>query len=230
MNRFVLVSLGVVMLVSILVQPLFAQRTRPPFRPPRTPGKTEPQKFPPLPNDERLLALHLEFVKKAEKLAQEYEHNKELDKALDVYQEILKLVPQYPPARSRYQELKKLEATANKATITIKANEAWQDTGITVLPGKPVTIRAAGTWTFNLSSEMGPAGLKIPSELKGFNLGSLIGMVHSPTVKTPKAFTVGAAHTFKADRKGRLMLRMFDIQPEDNKGTITVEVIGTFEK
>jgi hypothetical protein len=30
---------------------------------------------PPLPNDKRLLALHLEFVKKAEKLAAEYEHN-----------------------------------------------------------------------------------------------------------------------------------------------------------
>src|SRR5262245_49187131 len=58
----------------------------------------EAAKVRPLPSDERLLALHRDFVKRAETLAKEYEGDKDWGKARTVYEEILKLVPQYAPA------------------------------------------------------------------------------------------------------------------------------------
>jgi hypothetical protein len=234
MTRSIVSLLVAVLLAAVFYQSSFAQRGRPTVRFPHGSSRTQPKpespKYPPLPNDQRLLAIHLEFVKKAEALAQEYERDKEFGKAKDVYQEILKLVPQYPPARAKLGELTKHEATADRATFVVQANKTWQDTGVTVIPGKPITIRAAGTWTFNLSSELGPDGLKIPTNLKGYSLGALVGIVSSPTVKEPRPFTVGSEHSFTADRKGKLMLRMYDIRPEDNKGSMNVEIVGTFEK
>ena len=66
----------------------------------------------PLPNDPELLALHRDFVKSAEKLAVKYEKEKEWSKAKDCYEEILKLVPAYPPARAKVGDLLQMEATA----------------------------------------------------------------------------------------------------------------------
>src|SRR5262245_40468627 len=52
--------------------------------------KEEKPKVKPLPDDKKLLSLHLDFVKKAEKLANEYEGTKDWGKARAVYEEILK--------------------------------------------------------------------------------------------------------------------------------------------
>jgi hypothetical protein len=40
---------------------------------------------------------------------------------------------------------------------------------------------------------------------------------------------VGAEKSLDADKPGRLMLRMYDISPEDNEGALQVEIRGTFE-
>jgi len=67
--------------------------------------KEEKPKVKPLPDDKKLLSLHLDFVKKAEKLANEYEGTKDWGKARAVYEEILKLVPQYPNANAKLAEM-----------------------------------------------------------------------------------------------------------------------------
>src|SRR5262245_46725909 len=71
-------------------------------------GSKEPEPEP-LPDDKRLLQLHLDFVKSAEKLATEYERDKHFDKAKSVYKEILKLVPQHPPAKKKLAEMMEKE-------------------------------------------------------------------------------------------------------------------------
>src|SRR5690606_24506634 len=126
----------------------------------KRPEREEPQAR--LPDDKRLLSLHLDFVRKAEKLATEYENGKEWGKARDVYQEILKLVPQYPPAQAKLADMIRRESEARHIVFTVKANEGWQDTGIVLLPNKPVSIQASGTWTFNLKVETNAEGLAIP--------------------------------------------------------------------
>ena len=191
--------------------------------------KSKGKKPPPLPNDRRLLSLHLEFVKKAEKLATEYERKKELGKAKAVYGEILKLVPQYTAAKTKLALIRQREANAKVKQTRVLANKSWQDSGVSVIEGAPVTIRAAGTWTFNLKVELGPDGIKIPKELRKYNLGCLIGAIDRGDGK-PQPFVIGRETSFVAKTNGRLYLRMYDVLPEDNSGNLKVEIRGTFKE
>lgn len=204
-------------------------------------GRRDREEPPPqrLPDDKRLLSLHLEFVRKAEKLALEYETAKDWGKARDVYQEILKLVPQYPPAQAKLADMIRRESEAGHVVFHVKADEGWQDTGVTLLPGKPVSIQVSGTWKFVLNVETNGEGLAIPKELRDFNPGCLIGMlVDGREVTTPvkgkeeeekvKAFIVGSGKQLMPDRGGRLYLRMYDTVPSDNEGSLKVDIRGTF--
>ena len=192
----------------------------------------EAPKTRPLPDDERLLALHRDFVKKAETLAKEYEGDKDWGKARAVYEEILKLVPQYGPASTKLAEMLSREANAKVAAINVKANDGWQDTGIDLVAGKPVQIVASGNWTFHLEVETNAEGLTIPKELRDFPLGCLIGFVSYPGLdpKEAKPFVVGKGEPMLVEQSGRLFLRMYDTDPRDNTGALKVEVRGTFEQ
>lgn len=190
-------------------------------------AKEEPPR--PLPDDQRLLALHLDFVKKAEKLGNEYEGDKDWGKARQVYEEILKLVPQYAPAKSKLAEMLNKEASAQTHVVTINANEGWQDCGLTLIYGRPVTITVSGTWTFHLQAETNADGLAIPEELRDFNPGCLIGRIEGGDPKEVKPFVVGAGKQFQTPRSGRLSLRMYDTNPADNDGSLKVEIRGSFE-
>jgi len=193
-------------------------------------GDDKPPKPKPLPTDQRLLALHRDFVIKAEKLAADYERQKDPAKARACYEEILKLVPDYPKARQALAQLIEREATADRKVLDIHSNRDWQDTGVIVVEGKPVRIVTEGSWTFNMSHKLSPTGMTIPKELRDFNLGSLIGVINGGNPKEVKPFFVGERLEFIAERSGRLMLRMYDSDVSDNVGKISVEITGTFGK
>jgi hypothetical protein len=197
-------------------------------RPAETTAAQTKDKARPLPPDPRLLALHREFVQKAEKLAQEYEQKRDFDKAKACYEEILHLVPDYPAAKSALATLIEREFTAEKKVVDVHANRDWQDTGVVVVQGKPVRIKASGTWTLNMSYRLTPAGISIPEELRDFNLGSLIGVIAGGDPKAIKPFLIGEGTEFVAERTGRLLLRMYDNDVNDNVGKITVEISGSF--
>ena len=192
--------------------------------------KGKPPEPPPLPNDKRLLALHLEFVKKAEKLAAEYEHNKQSDKAAAVYGEILKLVPAYPKAQQMVAAYQAKENTADRATFDVKADADWQDTGVRLIAGKPFQIKASGSWTFNMSHVVAADGMEIPKELRGFKLGSLIGVVGAGDPKKAKPFAIGGDFKQVAEQSGPLLVRMHDSVPDDNVGKLKLEIVGRFDK
>ena len=184
----------------------------------------------PLPNDKRLIRLHQTFVREAEKLAVEYEKDQQWDRAKDVYGEIIKLVPQYGPARVKMAQLLQREAQANKAQFVVDATQGWQDTGINVIEGKPITIRSKGTWTFTLEMELSADGVTIPEELSEWNLGCLLGLIDTGNPKEIGPFVVGRQISFVPEQSGRLRLRMYDVDPSDNEGSLTVEFLGTFQQ
>lgn len=191
--------------------------------------KEERPKVKPLPADPRLMSLHSDFVKKAVKLATEYEGDKDWGKARAVYEEILKLVPQYPAANTKLAEMIQREAGAQKTLVTVKADTAWQDSGIELIEGKPITIQVSGTWVFHLEVETSADGLTIPKELRDFPLGCLVGMIPSDDPKLAKPFVLGSGKQFISDRSGKLFLRMYDTDPRDNRGSLKVEIHGTFK-
>jgi len=194
-------------------------------------GDSDAPKVRPLPDDERLMALHRDFVKKAETLAKEYEGDKDWGKARAVYEEILKLVPQYASASAKRAEMLGRESTAKVVLINIKANEGWQDTGIDLVPEKPVQIVATGSWTFLLEIETNAEGITIPKELRDFNPGCLVGFVSNTAIdpKEAQPFVVGPEKQMIPEQGGRLYLRMYDVDPSDNSGFLKVEIRGTFE-
>jgi hypothetical protein len=191
--------------------------------------KDDKPKVKPLPDDARLLSLHTDFVKKAEKLAKEYEGDKDWGKARAVYEEILKLVPQYASANAKLTEMIQREAGAQKTLVTVKADADWQDSGIELLEGKPIIIQVTGNWVFRLEVETTADGLAIPKDLQDFPLGCLIGMIPSDDPKKAKPFVLGSGKQFISDRNGKLYLRMYDTDPRDNRGSLKVEIHGTFK-
>ena len=226
MKRLATFSLLALLATLCATSDSWAQRPRPPAG-----GDQDQREDPPrLPDDPQLLALHKEFVDGAMKLALDYERKKDWDKAKTVYGEILKLVPRYPNAVKRLDALKQQEASADNATFTVRADQGWQDTGLTLDAGKPITIRASGNWTFTLTAELTPDGMQIPEDLRDYNLGCLMGLIDTGNRNDFEPFVVGSEHSFTAQKGGRLFLRMYDVDPKDNSGTLKVEFKGTFEQ
>lgn len=204
-------------------------------QPGRRPGANSRQENAPrLPEDPRLMALHKSFVTDATKLATEYERAQDWNKAKSVYQEILKLVPEYPPAKAKLEEMLSRLGTAKRVLIDVDAAKGWQNTGVIVLAGQPITIRAAGRWT--LVGEVGPAGVQLPKEVmevkevREARLGSLLAAVNTGNSKEDKPFVIGLEKSYTPDKPGQLYLMMHDIDHSDNQGSIKVEIMGTFEQ
>ncbi len=222
-------ALGCVWLVSSTAQAQRLGRTRQPGynRPPLTEAAPKPK---PLPTDKRLLALHVDFVKKAMALAEEYKRKKEVDKAIDCYEEIVKLVPSYTDAHQQLGVLRRNELSAQTTEFEVRADKGWQSTGITLIPGKPISIRATGAWTFSFTQKLGPDGIPIPEELRDYNLGCLVGMIDTGDPKDALPFVVGAQKSFVAEKTGKLYLRMYNSRLNDSTGSLKVQFLGRYKE
>jgi len=184
-----------------------------------------------LPDDKRLVEIHEKFVIDAEKLAADYERGGQIDKARVCYTEILRLVPTYTPAADKLAKIKEKEATAEKKLVDIYANKGWQDTGVVVTAGRPIAIRSSGQWTLKMTYNLQADGLEIPKELRDFPLGAMIGLIaDSVDDKDAKPFLVGSEKSFDAPRTGKLFLRIYDSDTDDNVGRIGTIIEGSFKK
>jgi hypothetical protein len=198
-----------------------------------------------LPGDERVLKLYMDFVQNAEKLAKEYEAAGKTDLARGVYLEILKIAPNFKPAKLKLEEYHEKEAKADKKTIDVMANKGWQETGIQTIAGKPLRFTATGSWTCKVSQEVGPDGLQISEELKGLNIGSLVGAIISNEKDKPgdksnrgdkkeehklTPFAIGKELEMVPSVNGRLVVRIYDLQTADNSGKLKLEITGTFTR
>lgn len=192
----------------------------------------------PLPTDPRLLDIHRDFVRKAERLATEYENAGEYDKARDVYIEVLRLVPTYTPGVEKMNKLREQLATAERVVVDVFADRDWQDSGISLIQGKPVRIQARGEWTFKMTYKLPADGVEIPEKLRDFNLGALVGVIDpsnpeeidEDNEEAIEPFLIGSKFEFDAPISGRLMLRMYDSDTKDNAGKLSVEIKGTFKQ
>jgi hypothetical protein len=196
-----------------------------------TAGQGSEPKEPELVSDPRLQKLQKDFVIEAARLAKEYEKKHDIEGARTCYEQILRLVPHHPAAEEALKRIRDEELTAEKKQMKVKATDGWQDTGVNVIANRPISIHAEGTWTFRMEAELDADGMAIPEDLKDFNLGCLVGkIVTSANPDENKPFEVGKDSEFTPEVSGRLLLRMYDSDPRDNKGMLSVEIKGTFEK
>lgn len=218
-TTLVLVWVGANMVVAF-------QRTA---RRPQAVGTSKGGKGAPVrPSDPRLVDLHREFLSKTEKLAAEYERKRDWDRAREVYEAILRLVPRYPQAEAGLGRVVGAQATQDRKIVEVFANQGWQNTGIVLSQGKPVKIVASGAW--EVVNRTGPDGLEIPKKMKQFKIGALVGMIVAGDVKDAKPFLIGSKKEFIAPATGRLLLVISDVDPSDNRGKMAVQIESTFAK
>ena len=210
---------------------VFTAVAQPPANQRSQKSKTPPKR-PKLPEDPQLLSLHKEFVVKAEKLAVEYERKKQFDKAREVYESMVRLVPNFAAAEAGLDRILGNQRSQDRKLVTVEADQMWQDSGINLQVGMPVHTEVKGIW--KVVYETGPKGIEIPKEFQQrdsrIKLGSLIGViVNSPTeLKAAKPFLVEHGKNFTANKTGRLFLRMYDVDHTDNEGKVLVLIQSTF--
>lgn len=222
-RRFIAIFIVVTMSCAAMSQPPGNRRDAKPPVPPKKPS---------LPSDPQLLGLHKEFVVKAEKLALEYERKKQFDKAREVYESMVRLVPNFASAEAGLQRILGNQRIQDRKLVTVEANQMWQNSGVNLQADMPVHTEVKGSW--KVVYETGPKGIEIPKEFQQrdgrIKLGSLIGVVvTSPTeLKDARPFLVENGKNFTATKTGRLFLRMFDVDHTDNEGKMLVLIQSTF--
>src|SRR5262249_16480483 len=160
----------------------------------------------------------------------QYLKTRQPDRAVAVYREILKIVPDEPEAKHQLDNLRAKEAVADSKVFIVQANRDWQDTGIRVIAGKPLKLSATGTWSLNMSHEVGTDGIdEMPKAIKDFRFGSLVGRIDDPEAKEPKFFVIGSGKEMRFDQSGPLLVRIHDTDPSDNQGSLKLEITGRFD-
>lgn len=188
---------------------------------------------PELPSDPQLLSLQKEFIVKAERLAVEYERKQQFDQAREVYESLVRLVPKYKKAEDGLSRILGSQKMKDRKLVEVKANQAWQDSGVSLQKGMPVQVKLKGTW--QVVFETGPEGISIPEKMRPkdnrIKLGTLIAaIVDSPQeLAEARPLILEDGKDFIAKQTGRLYLRMFDVDPADNEGKIFVLVQSTFK-
>ncbi|WP_436717135.1 hypothetical protein U8335_08850 [Roseiconus lacunae] len=187
---------------------------------------------PELPSDPELLSLHREFIIKADKLAGEYERKKQFDRAREVFEAMVRLVPNHAEAEAGLNRIMQMQTMKDRKLVNVEAADGWQDSGVTLQADMPVHIEVRGTWKVVL--ETGPEGLEIPDKQRPrdsrIKLGTLIGVIaNSPAeLESGKPFPIKPGEKFVNKKSGRLYLRMFDLEPSDNEGKMYVMIQSTF--
>ncbi len=109
-------------------------------------------------------------------------------------------------------------------TCAVQANQAWQDTGIDVVPGESVRLSAEGTW--HRDGKPAPVtGLEgAPRELAVVPEAPVMCVLVRVADGEPVAVVQPQKLTPK--KAGRLFAQANDLEPEKNVGSVTLRVEG----
>ena len=117
--------------------------------------------------------------------------------------------------------------------IDVPAESEWTDTGIDLLAGDKLRIRAEGTINYTSKKTCGPDGgdrewgdLIRALPVNDVGRGALIGLIGQAGTATP--FLIGAKAEFEVDKSGRLFLGVNDDDYRNNRGSfrVTVEIVS----
>ncbi len=110
-------------------------------------------------------------------------------------------------------------------TVTVDARREWTDTGINLVEGSEITIRASGRWTNHNDPPFwhdadGTGDTYPGTVIESANLSSLIGKVGRFN------FFVGQNYAGNSPSSGKLYLGMNDVPGHysDNLGQLTVQI------
>lgn len=115
--------------------------------------------------------------------------------------------------------------TPHRTVVTVRATEAWTETGIRVLEGDTVRLEASGEVRFAPGMTVGPQGAATArlehAPFPERPAGALIARIGDDSAPI---FIGAADRAFRAERSGRLWLGINDDRHEDNSGAFRVDV------
>ena len=132
--------------------------------------------------------------------------------------------PEDPP-RAEPRRREEVPLTRRPTVITVRATDAWTDTGIRVFEGDAVRLEASGEITFAPRMAVGPQGAAT-ARVEGAPFperpaGALIARIGDDSAPI---FIGAAGRTFRAVRSGVLWLGINDDHHADNSGAFQVHV------
>lgn len=162
--------------------------------------------------DLRALKVQADFVKESTELARSYEAAGELEKAKRIYGALSRLNPQSKEIRDRIKLLDNAILSLNEFDIEIDVAHGWGAPRARVAKGKKFKVQAAGTYKFQATLPLGPAGFRTTDPTKNdlaenIRCGALMGLIVA-NGKPGKPFLIGADKEISASGSGLLYLRV----------------------
>jgi hypothetical protein len=184
------------------------------------------------------------FIKNAEELANDYYEAGDYDKARILLKSIQALEPEHPNLDTKLKRLDEESLVSNELDLDVNSHGGWEAAGIILTEGKPIRIKAEGTYKLAVAGTLGPAGLPVgnPLEFAGdLPVGALIGVVMN-TDNTPRddkekerdkkkdrPFLIGEGCDYTPVRTGPLLLRI-NAPENKNTGKVKVQISGNLKK
>jgi hypothetical protein len=123
-------------------------------------------------------------------------------------------------------------SAASRQTVQereVPANKEWTDSGIDLLAGDSLRIRADGTIHYTSTKTCGPNGgerdwkdMLRALPVNDAGRGALVGLIGQAGVATP--FYIGAEAEFKVEKSGRLFLGINDDAYDNNSGRFRARI------
>lgn len=184
--------------------------------------------------DVRAQKLQADFVRDSAELARDYERAGELEKARQVYSALSRLNPQAKDLRESVQRVEEAILTANAFEIDLDTGVGWGIPRARVTKGKPFQVQAAGTYRFQATLPVGPAGFSTADPTKNdlaanVRCGALMGLIVTKG-KPGKPFFIGASREITASETGLLYLRVNTPAGAKCTGRLNVKLSGYVDR
>lgn len=185
------------------------------------------------------------FIKSAEELAGDYYEAGDYDKARMLLKSIQALNPEHPNLDQKLKRLDEEAIVSNEIDVEINSHDGWESAGILVTEGKPIRLKAEGSYKFSISGTLGPAGIPVGKTPQDFAtdlpVGGLIGIVLNTDTtprdekekerekKKDRPFFIGEGCDYTPTRSGPLLLRI-NAPENKNTGKIKIQISGNLKK
>lgn len=183
--------------------------------------------------DVRAEQLHTSFLKDAEQLAGEYFDAGSLEKARVLLQAALALDPNQPNLVDKLKLIDETILTANDFNVDVDVSKGWEPTGVAVTENRPIRVVAEGTYKFQLTGTMGPAGAPEKDAkvdmAAGLPCGALIGMILAKDGKLGRPFLIGEGGDITPKQTGLLLLRVNSPAENRHSGKLKVAISGNVQ-
>jgi len=180
--------------------------------------------------DVKAQRLQNDFTKQAEDLASEYFEAGSLEKAKSLLQSILALEPERQEIQQKLKIIEDTIISSNEFEVDVNAaNPQWEPVAL-LFEGRPIRIKSEGSYRWQVTSTVGPAGYPTKDPIRdmaaGLPCGALIGMVVDAKKNPGRPFLIGEGTDFTPKTDGILLVRVNTPPDSKNNGRLKVTLSG----